>query len=97
MSGEKTTVFHALFILLLASCTMPATMSEDSKNKVIRCTDTRDGEEFIYNTNDVSEIRAGIGGASVVTLTDSEGRVRTISSTAEAWLKCVEVKDEDDS
>lgn len=83
-------------VLLVAGCTIPTEVSKEDRNKVFTCTDTRDGEVFSFNSNDITEIRHGIGANGHMKFTDLKGVERTIPANADAWLKCDEGKKVDE-
>ena len=87
MRGSYVKWFACL--VLLAGCSMEGKLAEKDLNKVMACKDLRDGETWEFNTNTVKNIRAGFaGGATSATLTDSNGRDRTITSDMNAYIKC---------
>lgn len=89
------TEFTKLFIVAcLLSCTVRGQVAEEHKNMLMRCTDSRNDEVFLFNTDDVKDIRVGTDGPVSVELTDTEGRERHILKTEEAWIKCVPHKTE---
>ena len=76
-------------LVLISACTSRSDLSDKSRNQVHRCTDTRDGEEFTYNTNTITNVRAGwLGADSSFELTDMEGNKRYVQSSDTSWLKC---------
>ena len=78
-------------LLLISGCTMKAEVSEDDLNKIKICTDTRDGEVFSFNTNSMTNVRAGFGGAeSSVDIVTFEGKKMTVYARMEAYIKCVD-------
>jgi len=81
-----------LFIaaLVLTGCTVKAHVSEEDANKLMVCTDTRDGEVFSFNTNTVTNMRAGFGVPSSFDILTTEGKEMTLNNNMEAWLKCVD-------
>lgn len=87
MKYKTTLILASLF---LSACTMEGSLSESSKNKNVKCTDTRDGEVFTYNTNTATNVRIGTSGGSL-DVVDSNGVSRHLSSPMELYLKCVVV------
>lgn len=76
-------------LLCLQGCTVDGgDVAEHDKNKIMECTDTRDGEKFSFNTNDVKNVRQGIGAPSAFDVTTTDGKEKTLSSDMETFLKC---------
>jgi len=72
---------------------MPAELSEESKNKEFKCTDFRDGEMFYFNSNTITNMRAGFGTDHSYDMIDTNGTKHTMTSGMESHMKCVEVKE----
>ncbi len=88
---NKTALLLAVSLaaLLAAGCTMNGgDVAEEDRNKIMTCTDTRDGEVFQFNTNTITNVRAGIGAPSSFDIVTLDGRKITLNSNMEAWLKC---------
>ncbi len=79
-------------IILLSGCTFDSGVSEESKNKVMTCTDTRDGETFTFKTNDITNARVGFISDTSFDVVDLSGVKRTLTKSMELYIKCVEVK-----
>ncbi len=79
-------------IIFLSGCTFDSGVSEESKNKVITCTDTRDGEIFTFKTNDITNVRSGFMADSSFDVVDQNGIKRTLTSISHIYIKCIEVK-----
>lgn len=93
MNFKKGALIGAsMFILLLcvSGCTIDGGIADESKNKHMTCTDTRDGETFGFNSNNITNIRIGIGSDSSIDVVDDFGTKRTLSSSMELFIKCVE-------
>ena len=85
----RTTLGVILIALLCCGCTVDGgSVSEDDLNKVMVCTDTRDGEVFSFNTNTVTNVRQGFGAPHTMEVTTLNGDKRTLNSDMEVWLKC---------
>lgn len=80
----------ALIVFLSTGCTVNAEISDEDKNKIITCTDTRDGEVFSFNTDTVTNMRAGFGSPSTYDMVTTDGKKMTLSSDMAAYLKCVD-------
>jgi hypothetical protein len=65
-------------------------ITEDGKNKQMVCTDTRDGEKFSFNSNNITNARIGYGADSSFDVVDDAGKKRTLTNSMELYLKCVE-------
>ncbi len=76
--------------VVLCGCTVDAELSEESKNKNMVCTDSRDNEVFSFNSNTITNIRQGIGADSSVDIIDDTGGKRTLKSSMELYIKCKE-------
>ena len=88
---KRLIIFASVLILLLVACTLDGEMDENSRNRLIKCTDTRDGEIFYYNTNTVTNVRVGIGAPTSFDIMITDGKRMTLNSDMEVYLKCVEV------
>lgn len=79
------------FVLLsiIAGCTVKGgeVVGED-KNKIMDCTDIRDGDIFSFNTNSITNIRLGIGSPNTADIVTLSGKNMTISSGMESYIKC---------
>lgn len=74
---------------LITGCTIDGgAVVESDKNKIVTCTDTRDGEVFGFNTNSVNNARQGFGTPSSIDIVTLDGKAKTISDNMRAWLKC---------
>jgi hypothetical protein len=80
----------ALIGLLVAGCTQKAELTEGSKGRHFTCTDFRDGDVFRYSTDTITNVRMGIGTDSSFDLVDETGKSRTLKTSMEAYVKCVE-------
>jgi len=76
--------------LLMSGCTVSGKVSEEELNKLKVCTDTRDGEKFIFNTNTVYDVRAGFENWSF-SLVDTNGSTHHLTAQSELYLKCKEL------
>lgn len=83
-------IFLALSLTLSGCLNFGGKLSEESKNKTVRCTDLRDGEVFTYKSNTVTNIR--IGTDSSFDFVDTKGNKRTARASHEVFLKCKLVK-----
>lgn len=81
-----------LLVVMASGCTAKAEISEEDKNKTMSCKDTRDGERFSFRTNDITDIRAGLGAPTSMSIVTLKGKKMTVTSSMEAWLKCEEVE-----
>jgi len=84
------TLSIALIVLLFVGCTARTELSEEDENKTKICTDIRDGEVFSFNTNTVTNMRAGFGAPSTFDMVTTGGKKMTLSSAMAAYLKCVD-------
>lgn len=82
--------FTAIAAALLCGCSVSGSVAEE--NKLLACTDTRDGERFQFETKTMRDISIGILGApSCATFTGTDGIVRTICSNAAPFIKCEQI------
>lgn len=72
---------------------MKSSIDEESKNKQVSCVDTRDGETFQFNTNSIYDVRVGYGADTSFSLTDDDGKKRTLTSSMEVFMKCEDVNE----
>ena len=81
---------YILIALLLSGCTMEmGEQTKESKVKTTECTDTRDGEKFVFKNSTLKNARRGYGGADTcLTVTDSAGKDRELCKSMEVYLKC---------
>lgn len=80
-------IFLAIFlIILISSCELQ--QAEESKNRMMVCTDTRDGEVFRYNTNNITNIHMSISGVTSFNITTTNGDIKLLKSSMEVYLKC---------
>lgn len=77
-------------LFVLQGCTVELKATEEDRDKVVNCTDTRTGENFRVIGKDVTLIRR-TGGPDLVTLTDTDGKKRVIPLDEEPFFNCVEV------
>jgi len=77
-----------LTTVLAAGCTMEGSLEGGEKNKIVDCTDVRDGEKFTFNASTIKNIRYGVFADSCFTVTTESGDERTLCKSHEAWLKC---------
>lgn len=78
-----------LVSLLICGCTVDAEINEETKNSIITCKDTRDGEVFSFYGNTVTNVRSGyLGAASTFDMVTTDGIEMTLSSDMEAYMKC---------
>lgn len=79
-----------LSVSLVAGCgiTVDGNLAETSRNVVIVCKDSRDGEIFSFNTNTVTNVRIGFGAPSTFDVITSDGKKRMLSSTLDTVIKC---------
>ena len=88
--------FFLLLVFVIAStmmaCTVDGKLSDESKNKTMVCTDTRDGESFSYHTSSVSNVRLDYFNRenSSFDVVDANGVKRHLVASMETYLKCVE-------
>ena len=75
--------------LLISGCTVNADITEQSRNRLATCTDFRDGEVFIFNTNTVTNVRYGFGVEHTMDIVTTDGKKRSLSIGMTAYLKCV--------
>lgn len=79
-----------IIVAIMSGCTVGGgQVADESINKEMFCTDSRDGEVFKFNTNTVTDIRRGIGAPTTFTITTHSGDERILSSDMEAYIKCV--------
>ena len=93
MTNKLNVALLTMIVALFATtgCTVSGDLDEEFKNKNVICTDIRDGEKFEYNTNTIRDIRVDpISHYVKMTLTDSTGKVRTMDTPMEQWIKCVD-------
>lgn len=78
-----------LFITLafLSGCTYDA--GTIAPGQVFDCTDTRDGETFTIRSENLGQVRGGIGTDSCVSGFDDNGIPRQLCNASQTWLKCV--------
>lgn len=80
-----------LSCLLIVGCTVEGKLTDDSKNKWMQTTDTRDGEVFYYNTNTIHDIRIGFGAESSYKIVTTKDDTLLFHTNMESWMKTVEV------
>ena len=81
------TVALSILLLALAGCQMRADVQ--TTVKWMHCKDTRDGEEWTFDTATVRNPWIDpINGIAGATVTDTTGRVRTGDSRENAYVKC---------
>ena len=85
-----TSALIILLVCLMTGCTTSGNISETG-NKLMECKDTRDGEVFRFNTKTITNIRVGFLAPTTFDLVTLDGRKKSLSDQAEAWLKCEEV------
>lgn len=83
-------MFRMLLVsLFIYGCTSDASIDEETKNSIITCKDTRDGEVFSFYGSTVTNVRGGIlGAASTFDMITTDGRKMTLSSDMEVYMKC---------
>lgn len=87
--------YLALIFLLGCGCMLEGQVKEDRKDQIYDCTDTRDGEKFSFNTNDVDQIGIGVlVGTYRFRVVDENGKVWEIHDRDSVWLKCHPRKEE---
>ena len=75
--------------VLLSGCSMEGgAIAENSKNKIVQCTDTRDGEVFSFLSNNVSNARISLDGNHGFSVVDTDGNYRELNKSMESYLKC---------
>lgn len=84
----KTAMIVVLICISLSACTMKAEVSEQDKNKIVTCTDTRDGESFSFHTNTVRDTWVGLND-TCYTATDFQGRNRKLCGSMIDFMKCI--------
>ena len=78
----------SVVLLVISGCTMEGTVEP---GQTIACTDTRDGEVFMFDSSTVRDVRVGVLGAETcLTLTDHNKSDRRICTNEERFLKCKE-------
>jgi hypothetical protein len=77
-----------LTTVLAAGCSMEGHLENGQENRIVDCTDVRDGEKFTFNSDTIKDIRYGIFADSCFTVTIESGKERTLCKSHEAWLKC---------
>lgn len=87
-TGTKTNVVLGLMMALTTACTFSSGVSDDIKNKQMVCTDTRDGEVFGFNTNNITNVRIGYGAETSFDVVDDTGLKRTLYKSMQLFLKC---------
>lgn len=86
---------HKICIMMLSALVLTGCLqvegevAEESKNKNIFCKDTRDGETFMFNTDNVTN--AKIGADACFDVIDYAGKKRNLCKSHEIFLKCEEV------
>lgn len=89
LKNSKIFLIAVLLSVGLVGCTIKGgEVVDEDKNKEVTCTDTRDGETFNFNTNNITNFRQGIGADHSIDVVDNEGKKRHITSSMEVWLKC---------
>ena len=81
-------ILLVLFSIGFVACTFESSITDDTRNKIATCTDTRDGEQFSFNTNDITNVRYGIGAAHSLTVVDFTGKTRYLTGDMESYIKC---------
>ena len=78
--------------VFLSGCLEQEVTITKQPNKTMRCTDTRDGEVFIFETDSAHEAKSiGFNSASVHVV-DNDGNIRELTKDMEAYIKCKEIK-----
>ena len=78
-------IWYILLAFLVFGC--EAQVAEEYKNKVISCIDTRDGDKFSFNTNDITNYST-FGHDFSFNVIDNKKRQWTITQRSEIYLKC---------
>ena len=81
-------ILLVIFFIIFTGCTVESEVSESSLNKHCICKDFRDGEVFEFNTNDIRNVRVGIGTTTGFDVKDSNGKERFLSSDMDEYIKC---------
>lgn len=87
----KPALLLAIILTTLVSygCTTKGHLEDTDKNKLVTCVDSRDGSQFQFETNSVSNVRLAVGSATssfdAVTL---DGEAIRLDKSMEAFLKC---------
>ena len=83
-----------LAICILASgCTMNGgKLATESLNKVLMCTDNRDGSVFYFNTNTITNFRRGFGAPHEFDVVTHKGVKMHLSTADKMYVKCEEQK-----
>lgn len=66
-------------------------IADEDLNMLATCTDTRDGEVFTFNTNDIFNIRRSFSGGSFE-VKDSNGIDRVFTERMELYIKCTKTR-----
>lgn len=75
--------------LVMVGCTYDGgAVADVDLNKTVTCTDVRDGDVFTFNTNSITNVRAGIGAPSSFDVVTDDGRAMTLSNSMAAWVRC---------
>lgn len=76
--------------LIVSACSVDtgASVSKKDMNKLMVCKDFRDGETFQFNTNTVTNISQGIGAPTSFDIVTTTGKVMTLNSDMEDYIKC---------
>lgn len=78
-----------LCFLIMSGCTVDGRVSSTNGIKHMICTDTRDGETFGFDTENITNVRIGVGSDSSFNVIDDSGKVRTMRKSMESYVKCV--------
>jgi len=62
-------------------------ISEQDRNRIMTCTDIRDGRVFKFNTNTIKNVRIGIGAPDSFDITTLNNKSMTLTSDMQ-YLKC---------
>ncbi len=84
---RKTLVVFLCFFL--HACMLDAWVEDESLNQTMQCVDTRDGEKFTFNTNDIKNAKMSTSGSSFhFDVIDANGKMWMVTELSESWLKC---------
>lgn len=81
---------NLMFISLLTfGCMVETKVADESRDKVMYCVDTRDGEKFSFNTNDIKYAKVSLDGVHhSFHVVDANGKEWMVNERSESWLKC---------
>lgn len=76
---------YVIILFLLSGCSVEGTMAP---GHVSDCLDLRDGEQFTVHSENITDIRIGIGAPSCAIATDDNGKRHQLCNNQDAYLKC---------